>query len=403
MRKANLLRLGCSTILSIAIVSAGGSAYAEYGTPWPRFATPLPGIVGGIDVINRVFDDPFDQPGGNLVASPKTDKPCFLSELLAGKSSCDVAGGPWARVMGGQMTTSATGVASWGGDAFANGGILGNAMIRQRVDYTGVQAGADSGLLNLEGIGVNAHVGIMGGQLSADANSIDSKSLFRNHFEVPFLGAYYVITKAGFMTDFTYRHTWYDMRMTDVDLQLNNAPLSGQSDNINASFSYKFALPNRYFIEPLANVSYTRSTFDSLSVRDTSVSSNASAGTIGFLDLAPVKSLLARGGVRFGTSFSYGGYNWAPFALALVENEFENSSKAGFTYQNSAGLWSASRYTDAAEMSTDRVGTFYQASLGISFQSQTNGLAGFVRGDWQTGDKIDGGGVVGGLRYTFGP
>jgi len=188
------------------------------------------------------------------------------------------------------------------------------------------------------------------------------------------------------MTDFTCRHSWYDMKMTDAGyLGHNNVPLNGRSDSVNASVSYKFALPNRYFIEPLANVSYTRSTFDALLVNG------------GPMDFAPVESLLARGGVRFGTSFSYGGYNWAPFTLALVENEFEKSSTAS---KKVPGLGYPDQYFG---FSTDRVGTFYQASLGISFQSQTNGLAGFVRGDWQTGSKIEGGGVVGGLRYTFGP
>ena len=121
-------------------------------------------------MINRAIDDPFDQPGSNLVASPKSDKPCFLSELLAGKSSRDVAGGPWARVMSGQMTTSMTSSTT----NVTSGDFLGSAMSRQRIDYTGVQTGVDSGLLNLEGIGVNAHVGVTGGQVSAQANSTNS-------------------------------------------------------------------------------------------------------------------------------------------------------------------------------------------------------------------------------------
>jgi len=357
-----------------------GSAYAQdvnyrgsYSSDTEGAADPR-GFLGSVEVINRAIDDAFNQPGSNLVASPKSDKPCYLSDLLAGKSSCDVVGGPWARVMGGQTTTSTTGlVTSPYGDVYGS-------TTRQRVNFSGVQVGADSGWLNLEGIGVNAHVGVMGGNVSADASSLDSPYPSRTNFEVPFLGAYYVLTKGNFMTDFTYRHSWYIMKVTDTNSGFNNAPLNGQSDNINASVSYKFALPDRYFIEPLANISYTRSTFDSLE------------SNYGVTDVAPVKSLLGRAGLRFGTSFSYGGYNWSPYVLGLVENEFEKSSNAT-TYD---------RWGDVYGMSTDRVGTFYQTSLGISFQSQTSGLVGFARGDWQTGHNINGGGVVGGVRYTFG-
>jgi len=388
MKKINLFGLRCSTILSIALVSASswisGSAYAQCAgnqSPSPTAYSGqssstgcLAGALAPIGVINGVMDDAFNQPGSNLVASPKSDKACLLSELLAG-GKCDVVGGPWVRGMGGQMTTTTTGMAI---DSLG-GGVQGST-IRQRVNYSGVQAGADSGLLNLEGIGVNAHVGVMGGHVSADAKIVDSAS--SDHFEVPFVGAYYVITKGSFMTDFTYRHSWYDMKLNEGFLGISNTPLNGQSDNVNASVSYKFALPDRYFIEPTANISYTRSTFDGLSV---------GYGTAA-LDFAPVTSLLGRAGLRFGTSFSYGGYNWSPYVLGLVENEFEKSSKATLAYN----------WGDYA-LSADRVGTFYQTSLGIAFQSQTSGLVGFARGDWQTGHKINGGGAVGGLRYSFGP
>jgi len=389
MKKANLFRLGCSTIALIAMVWGGseaahaGDGILDGGGPLlSSVAAPQATIGSGIGVIDTalnntggVFDDAFNQPGGNLVASPKTDKPCLLSELLAsGKSSCEVVGGPWARVMGGQTTTSTTGMSSEGEY------VWGSATMRQRVNFSGVQAGVDSGLLNLDGFGVNAHFGLTGGKISAQSNSIDAPYPNSVNFEVPFLGAYYVLTKGNFMTDFTYRHSWYDLKMTNVDLYLNDAPLNGRSDNVNASVSYKIALPNRLFIEPTANISYSRSTFDSLLMG------------YGPLDVAPIKSLLARGGARVGTSFSYGGYNWAPYAVALIANEFEKRAEATIY-----------PWGDGQGITTDRVGTYYQTSLGISFQSQTNGLVGFTRADYQTGSKIHGGGVVGGVRYTFGP
>lgn len=204
-------------------------------------------------------------------------------------------------------------------------------------------------------------------------------------FDVPFLGVYYLLTKGPFSTDFTYRHSWYDMTVTNNSALLVNAPFHGQSDNVNASVSYTVALPKNFFVEPTANLSYTTSTFDNLPVVN-------GLATIG---IDEIKSLLGRAGARVGTGFSYGGYNWSPFGIALVEHEFEGNATGTFSSHvlnsNTFGL------------TATRIGTFYQTSLGLSFQSQTTGLLGFVRADYRFGDALHGGGVLGGVRYTFGP
>jgi len=403
MKEENkLFHVECSTIALIAMVWVSGEAvhaedgpiYVESGPMASSLARPQAAISSVIGIFDAALnntaggiDDAFNQPGSSLVASPKSDKPCYLSDLLAkaDKSSCQVVGGPWVRVLGGQTTTSMVGVTNRWGQVIGGTDLWHQSWentIRQRTNYSGVQAGMDSGILNLEGIGVNVHFGLMGGKISARADSIDAPYPNSVNFEVPFLGAYYVLTKGNFMADFTYRHSWYDSKMTNVDLYLNDAPLNGRSDNVNASVSYRIALPSRFFVEPTANISYSRSTFDS-----------PISGGMPVMDFDPVKSLLARGGARFGTSFSYGGYSWSPYAVALVANEFEKPTGAIFE----KGLYSNT------DMTTDRVGTYYQTSLGISFQSQTSGLVGFTRADYQTGSKIHGGGVVGGVRYSFGP
>jgi hypothetical protein len=53
-------------------------------------------------------------------------------------------------------------------------------------------------------------------------------------------------------------------------------------------------------------------------------------------------------------------------------------------------------------LTTDRVGTFYQAGVGISAQVLNTGLLGFVRGDFRFGDQLHGWAAIGGVRYTFG-
>jgi hypothetical protein len=54
-------------------------------------------------------------------------------------------------------------------------------------------------------------------------------------------------------------------------------------------------------------------------------------------------------------------------------------------------------------LSLSRVGTFYQAGLGISAQLLNTGFIGFARGDLRWGDNLNGASIVGGLRYSFGP
>jgi hypothetical protein len=175
------------------------------------------------------------------------------------------------------------------------------------------------------------------------------------------------------------------MHVTNPIALLNNVGFNGQSDNVNGGASYSFRFDNNYFIEPTFNVSYTRSTFDTLPVLN-------GTNVLGFNTL---ESLLGRAGARVGTAFSYGGFNWSPFGIALVQHEFMGNATGTFT-GTAAG-------SPAFDLATTRVGTFYQTSLGLSFQSQTSGLLGFVRADWRFGDNLHGGGIVGGIRYTFGP
>ena len=54
-------------------------------------------------------------------------------------------------------------------------------------------------------------------------------------------------------------------------------------------------------------------------------------------------------------------------------------------------------------LSLSRVGTFYQAGIGLSAQVLKAGFIGFARGDFRRGDNLNSIAVVGGLRYTFGP
>ena len=313
------------------------------------------------------IDASFHQPGGALVASPQTDKTGLM------------VGGPWFRVSGGVTNILATGTSS------LNGTLIDTVNSKTRVDFSGAQGGVDSGWLNLGNYGINAHVGVTGGHVFAHATE-QAAAESQVKFSVPFVGLYGVLTRGQFSTDLTVRHSWYDMSVRNLSVGLVDGKFDGQSDNVNGSVSYLIPFANNYFIEPTANLSYTRSTFSNLQVATGAVGSQ-------MLTFNSVYSLLGRAGARVGTSFVYGGFNWTPFAVGLVLNEFN---------RNATGSFVAGAATPFA-LETNRVGTFGQASAGIAMTSLTSGWLAFVRGDLKFGQRLDGAAVLAGARYTFGP
>ena len=54
-------------------------------------------------------------------------------------------------------------------------------------------------------------------------------------------------------------------------------------------------------------------------------------------------------------------------------------------------------------LNTTRVGTYGQFALGVAGQLVGTGWLGYVRGDYRTGDNIEGYSVNGGIRYQFAP
>ena len=79
-----------------------------------------------------------------------------------------------------------------------------------------------------------------------------------------------------------------------------------------------------------------------------------------------------------------------PFGTFSTWHEFDDNSRSVFTQPG---------FADPVGVS--RVGTFYQAGVGMSGQIVNTGWLGFVRGDFRWGERIDGTSIIGGLRYNF--
>jgi hypothetical protein len=345
--------------------TAPGGAGNNAGNNWAWVAStntsaaiaPLTSILSSIASI----DASFHQSASALVASPKSTEP---NKLLCG---------PWSRGSSGYSNVTSTGSTSFG-----------SAPSHIYSTFDGYQVGFDCGLLNFAATGWNVHLGGTGGQIWATSTERLGSSSAIN-FSVPFYGVYGVATYGSFFTDLTYRHSSYDMQVSNVAAGLQQAPFHGTSEALHGSMGYLQRFGN-FFVEPSGALSYTRGTFDTLATF------NQTGTQVGQLTFDTLQSLLGRVGVRAGVANQVGDMVFTPFVTGAVWHEFDGDSRGAFVQGPSI-----------APMSITRVGTFYQTGLGISGQAQVGdvGLVGFIRTDVRFGPDVNGTAVIAGGRVSF--
>ena len=207
---------------------------------------------------------------------------------------------------------------------------------------------------------------------------------------MPFAGVYGVVTHGPFFMDLEARHDWVDTHVTNVTANLANTDLKGHGDSVSGSAGYHFDLVDHWFIEPTAGFGLSQTQFDTLATNVGQTGQGIAAGTVTFDSLF---SFLVHGGARVGTSFVVSDtLALQPFATLSVWRELGGQSDAIFA---NGGV--------SDPLTLSRVGTFYQAGLGLSAQLLNTGFVGFARGDLRWGDNLNGAAIVGGLRYTFAP
>jgi opacity protein-like surface antigen len=92
---------------------------------------------------------------------------------------------------------------------------------------------------------------------------------------------------------------------------------------------------------------------------------------------------------------------WQPFVSAGVFHEFQGGAVASLTSDFSAIHFPLP--TLNSTVSTSSLGTYGQFGVGVAAQVVDTGWVGYFRGDYRTGDSIEGWSVNGGLRYQFTP
>ena len=157
-------------------------------------------------------------------------------------------------------------------------------------------------------------------------------------------------------------------------------------------------------MEPSAGIVWSRTHVDPLSVPAPGVvGTSFASGFVPPLDLTfnGIESTLGRLSVRVGTTITSGSVVWQPFASASVIREFQGGATSSLL-SNSAAMGSAIPNLSST-VSTSSFGTFGQFGVGVAAKVMSTGWVGYLRGDYRTGEYIEGWSMNGGLRYQFVP
>ncbi|WP_238191140.1 outer membrane beta-barrel protein [Methylobacterium frigidaeris] len=285
------------------------------------------------------------------------------------------------------------------------------------LDYGGFQAGADFSRLNVGGY--NIHFGATAGYaessgFSSTRNSTNSSinpEPIRSNFQVPFVGAYAVVTKDRTFADFQTRWDFFQGNISNSTFGLNNQPLNARAFSFIANVGHQIPITSDWFVEPSAGIIYSRVGVDRLSsfgsygniyAQIPGPAKNAAPFTARISDF---DSILGRLSLRVGTNIKSGDVLLQPYFTGSVYHEFGDAITTNVV--TDIGLATANggpRFVDGVgTIRSNRIGTYGQVALGLAGQILNTGWQGYVRGDYRIGDHIESFGASAGIRYSFNP
>jgi opacity protein-like surface antigen len=372
------------------IAAAPGGAFINLGS-FPAFAvSAASSISSSIGNVNTAF---LTQQGSAFVANP------------GGAAPDTQGGGVWARGVGGEVDIKSTSSATVNFSVpvlspFFDSTVTGNCRSKEHQTFAGAQVGADIARLNWEGWNVNigTTAGYLGSRSKERLSTPGIPGPSRTDFEVPFAGTYIVITRGGFFADLTVRAEFYNIEFDNPGLNFFNQPFTAHGVSVLGSAGYQFQLQNNWFIEPSAGFIWSRTKIDpftAIGPQNLELSS-----TIAVKD---IDSQLGRASIRVGTSFQAGNVALQPFVTASVFHEFADDVQSTVQTCDGCAFLGPFGASLNALVTTSRVGTYGQFSAGVAGQVLNTGWVGFVRGDYRTGDNIDGWTANAGVRYNFLP
>jgi opacity protein-like surface antigen len=423
--KSSKLASGSSFRLTRTSVRLAGGAVALmlFGTSGAlaQNCTPIataPLFIGNVNAIGGV-------PGATasaIAGALGNVSTAFLSQqtsafVVGGRADQpdQASGGVWTREVGGHVATKSDTAVSTSAVSPTIGVNTASSTCASRVEqnFFGVQAGTDVARLNSNGW--NVHVGLTGGYLESQGRDV-AQSIppavnpntglldlatvgnINSSFQIPFIGGYVVATSGGFFSDLTVRREFYNVSMSQPAINLNDQQFGARAWSVSAGAGYNLGLQDGWFVEPSAGVIWSRTQVDPIGL-----GGPVPVAVSGTLAINDINSLIGRGTVRVGRTFTSGDMSWTPFGSASVFHEFASNVTSNFQTCVNCAFVGATPATLAVTTSTTRVGTFGQFSAGVAGQLVDSGWVGFVRGDYRIGSNIEGWTANAGLRYNFVP
>ena len=393
-----------SGVLAAALAVPASSAFAQ--------CTPS----GAAGLVASQFA-PFAAGGSlnSLISAINTANTAFLTQTTAfigappNPKPNQEGGGVWVRGIGGEIKTKGSTSTNFTFGAAPGVGIPGsvNCNVSTKLEFAGTQVGTDMARLNWGGW--NVHVGSMAGYLSATARDTTGGGAFnapgslRIDMEVPFIGVYAAATYGSFFIDGQIRWDYFTNRLNDP---LANGLFGQQVDARGLAFTgnigYNWQLGNNWFIEPSAGIVISSVHVDPILASGTFIlAGNPGLAFPNTTTINDIKSTLGRASLRVGTTIVTDRVVWQPFGTASIYHDFESNSSAAYSENTAGGALLPPIVS--GQLTTQNLGTYGQFGLGVAGQLVGTGWLGYVRGDYRTGDRIDGYSVNGGLRYQFMP
>ncbi|GJE60749.1 hypothetical protein MPOCJGCO_2865 [Methylobacterium trifolii] len=313
-------------------------------------------------------------------------------------------GGIWTRGIGGTFDTRTNGSIAVGSDRAGNPPQLNGCNTRTFSNYSGLQLGTDISRLNIDG--ANIHLGVTAGYSELSLRSPTNNGVLTADLQIPFVGFYGAVTKGGFYLDGQVRWDFFQGRLANANEGVFGQRLDAGSLSLIGNTGYQVQLGNGWFVEPSVGGVYSEAKLDPFTgtgnryfqTYDRRQTPAAAAQT------SNIESILGRASVRVGTTVALDGLVLQPFVTASVFHEFAGAVRTSIVTLNGGALGDPNpRGLDTtAQLTSGRVGTYGQFALGIAGQVAP-GWIGYVRGDYRTGDHVEGWGLSGGLRYQFAP
>jgi opacity protein-like surface antigen len=314
-------------------------------------------------------------------------------------------GGVWARGVGGHLSVGTTATAEI---TNLQKPYPGNVICNTRTleDFAGVQIGTDLARLNVNGWNLHAGsiIGYVGSKTQDATPDLNPPTNFRNSLQIPFVGVYGAASYGGFLVDGQVRGDFFENEISDDNHGLSDQHLNARSISLTGNAAYNQMLGNQWFIEPSAGINWSRTHVDPVHIPGNGVLGvpvGLSFTPPGVLTVNDIESTLGRLSLRVGTTLTSGNTAWQPFVSAGVFHEFQGGvTSSAMTNFSAIGFHLP---TLGATVSTGGLGTYGQFGLGVSAQVLNSGWVSYLRGDYRTGDNIEGWSVNGGLRYQFVP